>query len=133
MVTAMGATIPHKLHLCSYVLTDMVPVVGLRFTPLVSQRSLCTLRVGATAVSSELQLHSRFSLQAGRKRDESDGYPRSRARVICAALGDGLSHRETLGISGAGLLGLMLSMNLVSVDEALAGEYADRMYIPVAL
>ncbi|KAL2634138.1 hypothetical protein R1flu_005617 [Riccia fluitans] len=112
MVAAMAATMPHKLHLCP--LSDMVSVVGLRVTPLASQRSLCMLRIRASAIS--------FEAVAAFKRC---CYPRCRARVTCAALDDGLSRRETLGISGAGLLGLMLSMNLISVDEALAGEYAD--------
>ncbi|KAL2608888.1 hypothetical protein R1flu_027461 [Riccia fluitans] len=51
MVSAMAATMPHKLHLCP--LSDMVPFVSLRVTPLVSHRSLCMLRIRAAAVASE--------------------------------------------------------------------------------
>ncbi|KAL3700337.1 hypothetical protein R1sor_018359 [Riccia sorocarpa] len=113
MVAAMAATM----------LPNMVPGFGSRVKPMVSQSSFGMDGIRISAITSEL--HSKFSLHVDGKRDEKDRFPRRGPGVICAALGGGLSRREALAFSGAGVLGLMLSMNLVSVDEAFAGEFAD--------
>ncbi|KAL2608922.1 hypothetical protein R1flu_027495 [Riccia fluitans] len=68
MVSAMAATMPHKLHVCP--LSDMVPVVSLQVTPLVSHRSLCMLRIRAAAVASELPSWFR-PLHSSKQRVES--------------------------------------------------------------
>ncbi|OAE18091.1 hypothetical protein AXG93_2899s1200 [Marchantia polymorpha subsp. ruderalis] len=73
----------------------------------------------------QLKIQSRLTIKGQNDRRQDDGLEVDRTLVVSGGLGDGVSRREALNISGSGLLGLLLSMGLQPVERASANQFAD--------